>query len=58
MMRIQMLENECWWSGVVDFGAEMPYDKASRSTIDLNTVIGICAGRALWNICGKESDYN
>lgn len=33
---INMLENEYWWGGVVEFAAEMPYHKDSRRTIDLN----------------------
>ena len=37
-MRIQMLEGECWWGGIVDFGAQMPWTAESECTIDPTTM--------------------
>lgn len=33
-MKIQMLDGECWWGGIVDFGAQMPWTAESECTID------------------------
>lgn len=32
-MKTQILDEELWWGGVVDFGAQMPYDKESDCEI-------------------------
>lgn len=37
-MRIRMLEGECWWGGIVDFGAQMPWTAESECTIDPTTM--------------------
>lgn len=37
-MKIQILENEYWWGGIVDIGTEMPWDETSVCAIDPSTM--------------------
>lgn len=56
-MKIEMLPQECWWGGIVDFGWEMPWDETSCVTLDPTSMgrdqrapvyLSSC-GRCLWS---------
>lgn len=56
-MKIEMLPNERWWGGIVDFGWEMPWDETSQVTLDPTSMgrdqrapvyLSSC-GRCLWS---------
>lgn len=56
-MKIQILDGELWWGGVVDFGAQMPYDSDSDCEIaagndgeDQSSPVFLSSkGRYLWS---------